>query len=39
VINMGRDVNSFILRLHEVRDLRGHHMENVLVQQINFPSV
>jgi hypothetical protein len=31
VINMGRDVNSFVLHLHKVRDHQGHNMENVSV--------
>jgi hypothetical protein len=31
VINVPRDVNSFVLRSHKVRDLRGHHTENILV--------
>jgi hypothetical protein len=37
VINVRRDVNRFDLRLHKVRDLRGHHMKMFGVT--NFPRV
>jgi hypothetical protein len=33
-----KDVNSFALRLHEVCDLPGHHMEHILVEESDFPS-
>jgi hypothetical protein len=29
--NVPRGVNCFVICLHKVRDLRGHHVENVLV--------
>jgi hypothetical protein len=28
---LSKVLNSFVLRLHEVRDLRGHHVINILV--------
>jgi hypothetical protein len=34
-----RVLNNFVHRLHKVCDLRELHMEHVLVQQTNFPSV
>jgi hypothetical protein len=32
------DASNFVLRFHTVRDLSGHHTENVLVYGTNFPS-
>jgi hypothetical protein len=39
VINVRRDASSFVPHLHEVRYLRAHHTENVLLQKTNFASV
>jgi hypothetical protein len=37
--NSNQGSNNFVVCLHDVRDILGHHTEHILVYQTNFPSM